>query len=184
MIFFLLEEETMRISLNNLLVKIIPEKQYQLISFNGKMDLQASIPKIVPTLSKHLNAKIVIVHDQDNHNCIELKKKLIHLSKHSCCPILVRIACRELEAWFLGDMKAIEKAFPKFKSKQYDNKKKFRNVDHIQKPSIILKKLIPELNNFDVIPKRKIAENISFHMNVNDNKSQSFNQFINGVQKI
>jgi len=184
MIFFLLEEETMRLLLNNILDKIIPDKQYKMIPFHGKMDLQASIPKIVPTLSKHLNAKIVIVHDQDNHNCLELKKKLLNLSKHSCCPILVRIACKELESWFLGDMKAIEKAFPKFKSKQYYNKKKFRNVDHIQKPSIILKKLIPELKNFDVIPKRKIAENISVYMDVNDNKSPSFNQFLSGVQKI
>jgi len=140
MIFFLLEEESMRLALKHLLVKIIPDQQYKLITYNGKMDLQTSIPKVIPTLSKNTKARIVIVHDQDNHDCLELKNKLLNLSKNAYCPILIRVACKELESWFLGDMIAIEKAFPKFKSKKYVNKKKFRNVDHIQKPSILLKK--------------------------------------------
>ena len=184
MIFFLLEEQSIVSALNHLLPNIIPEEQYQFIPHNGNMDLHSSIPKLVPTLSKNQNAIIVIIHDQDDHDCIVLKNTLLTLSKNANCPILIRIACKELESWFLGDMKAIEKAFPKFKSDKWINKKKFRNVDIIQKPSIIIKKIIPELKNYDVIPKRKIAERISTYMDVNNNRSLSFNHFVEGLKKI
>jgi len=184
MIFFLLEEESMKLTLKNLLVKIVHDEPYKLISHNGKMDLQASIPKIVPTLSKNINAKIVIVQDQDYHDCIDLKTKLLDLSQNAHCSILIRIACKELESWFLGDMKAIGKAFPKFKPDKYFNKKKFRNIDDIQKPSMILKKIIPELRKYEIIPKRKLAESISVHMDLHDNKSLSFIRFISGLKKL
>lgn len=184
MIFFLLEEQSMKIVLKNLLGKIIADQDYLLISHNGMMDLQRAIPKIVPTLSKKFNARIVIVHDQDNHDCIQLKNKLLLLTQNAYCPILIRIACKELESWFLGDMKAIEKAFPKFKSDKYINKQKFRHIDSIHKPSMIIKDLIPELNNYEIIPKRKLAESISVHMNINQNNSVSFNHFVNGIKKL
>ena len=183
MIFFLLEEQSMKSALKALLPKIIPDKQYKLIPHNGKMDLKQAIPKVVPSLSKNENAKIVIIQDKDNDVCLKLKNELLSLTRNAKCPILVRIACEELEAWFLGDMRAIERAFPRFKADNYINKKPYRKIDKIKKPSLVLKKLIPELKDYDIFPKRKIAEAISYQMNIDENRSTSFKNLVTGLCK-
>lgn len=45
------------------------------------------------------------------------------------CPKLIRIVCKELEAWYLGDFLAIHKVYNNFKYKSYDGKAKFRIPD-------------------------------------------------------
>lgn len=56
-----------------------------------------------------------VLHDQDSHDCKQLKQQLKRLcdqnNKHK---LLIRIVCRELEAWYFGDLDAVEKAFPSF----------------------------------------------------------------------
>lgn len=91
-------------------------------------------------------------------------------------PVLVRIACRELEAWYLGDMDAIEKVYPRFKASQHRNKKKFRDPDH-PNPSDELAKLIPEFG------KTTAAREIPKHMDLENNRSVSFNHLISGIRR-
>jgi len=184
MIYFLLEEPSMKRALEKLLPRIIPGRSYILISHNGKGDLQNAIKTVVPTLSRQANAKIMILHDQDNHDCFELKRELKRLSEKSNCSVLIRIVCRELESWFLGDMKAVEQAYPRFKADKFRNKKKFRDVDIIQKPSEYLRKMVPELKKYDILPKLTVAEKIAGHMNTENNRSISFRHFVRGLEKL
>ncbi|MDM8548943.1 DUF4276 family protein [Desulfobacterales bacterium HSG2] len=181
MIYFMLEERSMQRALENLLPIIIPGESYEIRSHNGKEDLQLAIRKVVPTLSRQPGVAIVILHDQNSHNCFELKNKLKKLSERAGCEVLIRIVCRELEAWFLGDMAATERAYPRFRAAKFQNKKRFRNIDGIIKPSEHLRQIVPELKGYDVLPKLDTAEKISACMNVANNRSKSFNHFVTGL---
>ena len=126
-LFILTEEKSMEKALNHIVPKIISEDViHSIYQHQGKGDLKKAINGTVPTLSKIPNSRILILIDQDCSNCIELKKELFDLMAKKCfSPFLVRIVCHKLENWLLGDLKAIEKAFPRFHPSLYQNKKNF-----------------------------------------------------------
>jgi len=185
-LYIFTEEPSLKIVLEVLLPKILPENYtFKIFSHQGKQDLEKAIEKTVPTLSKNPGAKIIITRDQDNEDCKTLKKDLLDKLKNNCSsPFLVRILCRELESWFLGDMIAIENAYHRFKSDQYINKKNYRDVDLIKYPSKVLLKIIPEYSGRDKLPKLEVSKKISRHLLIDRNTSTSFKFFIEGVQKI
>ena len=97
-LIFLLEEPSMKYFLNELLPRILPENvAFQLIPHHGKRDLEKSIPKKLRGWNEPGDIRFVILHDQDNKDCIELKQSLLELCKDTDKPVLVRIACQELE---------------------------------------------------------------------------------------
>ena len=181
---FLLEEPSMVNYLEQILPKILPEgfvlnENCFLRPHNGKSDLLKSIPQKVKAFSKltHEAYRIVIVHDQDSNDCKHLKQKLATLCiQNGDCPTLIRIACRELEAWYLGDMDAIQKVYPSFKADQHRNKAKFRDPDTCN-PSEELKKLIP---NFQ---KGYASKEISKYISIENNRSASFGHFVSGLKR-
>ncbi|TAE49129.1 MAG: DUF4276 family protein [Cytophagales bacterium] len=98
------------------------------------------------------------------------------------CKVLIRIVCRELESWYLGDMQAIQQAYPSFKLDKYTNKKKFREPDIMNNAAEEIEKILPEFKKINS------AKLISQYLDVvnglkNKNKSESYKQFIKGVQK-
>ncbi len=107
---FLLEEQSMKEVLKIILPQIIQEPYtFQCIPHNGKSDLQKSIPKKTKAW-KEPDIQFVVIHDKDSADCIKLKKDLrdlIYEPRRSAT--LIRIACTELESWFLGDLEAVEK---------------------------------------------------------------------------
>jgi hypothetical protein len=120
----------------------------------------------------------VILHDQDSNDCKILKSEILEICKNNCRvdnKFLIRIVCRELESWYLGDMQAIECAFPRFKAAKYQNGAKFRNPDGLNATDEIIK-LVP---NFQ---KTKGAKLISQHIDIQNNRSESFNQFVSGLR--
>lgn len=182
---FLLEEPSMANVLTVILPKILPEGyrldvNYFLRPHSGKADLKKSIPKKMRAFSYPnypYPVIMIILHDQHSHDCIELKRELSTLCKsNSNRPYMVRIVCRGLESWYLGDMKAIEAAYPTFKSKKYKEKKKFRNPDNCI-ASEELSKILP------VFQKIHASKNISVHLDTNRNTSPSFNHFVSGLHK-
>ena len=142
---FMLEEESAKHLLKVLLPGILPECiKYQLIPHQGKGDLQKSIP-IKLKAWRAPNTFFVILHDLDNHSdCKALKQDLQNLCVSSHHTPLIRIVCQELEAWYCGDLDAVEKAFPRFKAGQYKRKAKFRDPDAIVKPSKHLEKIVKQ----------------------------------------
>ncbi len=173
---FMLEEESAKHFLDTLLPKILPSNvAFLCVPHQGKGDLQKSIPvKLGAWLAP--NTFFVILHDQDNHDCVELKNQLRQLCSSSRHNPLIRIVCRELEAWYFGDLNAVQQAFPGFTAAKYKNRSKFRYPDDIDKPSNELEKIVKEFS------KSRAAREVPEHMDINNNTSVSFNHMINGIR--
>lgn len=178
----LVEEPSMKEFLTILLPNVLNNQwnlneNYFIRSFEGKNDLQKNIPSKVKFLSNwnHEAVGVVIMQDQDSSDCKVLKQKLIDIcNQNGNCPKLVRIICRELESWYLGDFIAVNKAYPSFKYQNYINKSKFRIPDNCNAFDE-LKKILPEFQK--VGGAKKIAPFIA----ISENKSESFKQTITGL---
>jgi hypothetical protein len=182
---FLLEEPSMKNFLLEILPKVLPigyriNVNCFLRPHQGKSDLQKSIPRKIKLFSSfHKPAKIIILHDQDASDCRKLKAMLLKLcgdNQNGVCPVLVRIPCRELENWYLGDMDAIEKVYPIFNANSYKNRARFRNVDDVF-GGHELSKII---NTFQ---KGHASKVIPKYMDLNSNTSKSFNHLLSGITK-
>lgn len=179
----LVEEPSMEECLKIILPKLLPDG-FELGSnvfirpHQGKQHLQKSVPKKARAFSHYTEEVVLIVlQDQDSNDCIKLKHKLVELCKQGNCKHLVRIVCRELEAWYVGDMQAVEKVYPRFKASKYYKNRKFRNPDNCNAADE-LSKLIPQFQ------KGHASRNIPIHMDLDNNRSESFNQFKSGLARI
>lgn len=173
---FLLEEESMKALLDVLLPQILPQGiNFLCIPHEGKQDLEKSIPRKLRAW-KTPNTAFVIVRDKDSADCIEIKKHLVNLcTQAGRSESLVRIACHELESWFLGDLAAIEKAFNIKKLAEQQRNRKYKEPDKLSNASEELEKLVKGY--------RKVsgAKKIAAYMTIDQNYSHSFNCFISGV---
>jgi hypothetical protein len=172
--------------LDVLLPRILPENvSFRIYPHQGKGDLIQALQKTVPSISRIPGAGILIICDQDEEDCVSLKRKLLEKISGRCgCAYFVRIVCRELESWFLGDLEAVEKAYPRFKAQQHANKKELREVDSIQKPSKYLLQIIPEFSGNGTLPKLEVSRKVAEHMNIDSNKSPSFGHTVEAVRKL
>lgn len=180
------EELSLKNVLDVILPKILPvDVYYRIYPHQGKEDLERALTSTLPSISKIPGSKILITRDQDNNDCVELKKHIFDIVNGNCsCDFSIRIVCKELEAWFLGDMKAIEKAYPRFKAESHINKSEFRNVDKVHYPNRQLLKIIPEYTGRNSLPKLEAAENISQYLDISKNNSESFNHTIKAIQRL
>lgn len=179
----LVEESSMENFLRVLLPNILPAG-YQLDvncfirAHEGKWHLQKEIPKKVKAY-RHIKrpCKVIVIQDQNSSDCKKLKSLLIKLiTENADIPFLVRIVCRELEAFYLGDMRAVDKVYPKFKTDKFSRKAKFRNPDNCFAFNEI-KKLIPGFQ------KVYASKEISKYISIEHNKSRSFKHLVTGIQR-
>jgi hypothetical protein len=170
-IVFLLEELSAKYFLDEFLPTLLPRlpkgTTFTTIPHSGKSDLQRSLPRKLRAW-RNPDARFVILHDKDMNDCLILKNKLrkICLKARPDLNPLVRIACHELESWYLGDPEAIQKAFPSFDTSKVIGKAKFRDVD--------------SLSNQKVGGSRRIGS----RMKVTRNTSKSFQVFVSGIEKL
>jgi hypothetical protein len=176
---FLLEEESMKALLDILLPQILPQGvNFLCIPHEGKQDLEKSIPRKLRAWQTPDTA-FVIVRDKDSADCIEIKRRLVNLcTQAGRSDSLVRIACHELESWFLGDLAAVEKAFNIKKLAEQQRNRKYKEPDKLSNASEELGKLVKGY--------RKVsgAKNIAAYMTIDQNHSHSFNCFISGVSNL
>jgi len=178
-IVFLLEELSAKEMLKGLLPRLAPEINYRCIVFEGKQDLEKNVIKKIRAY-RVPDSQFVVLRDQDAGDCHIIKQKLLELCKQSNKPdSLVRIACRELESWYLADLKAVEQGLNISGLIKQQNNKKYRAPDYLQSPSIELKKLTK--NQYQKVSgSRKIGT----HLNLTNQRSKSFRVFIEGIRKI
>ena len=173
---FLLEEASMKEVLDTILPQILPDSvTFRTIPHSGKSDLEASIPHKLKAW-RQPDTKFVIVRDQDSGDCIQVKKDLQELAAPYGRPVLIRIACKELEAWYFGDLKAVSQAYG-VHLEALAKKRKYRVPDFIGNPKEELRKLIPKHQQLSG------ARKIAVHMDIEKNTSSSFQQFVSGVKK-
>jgi hypothetical protein len=181
------EEASIKSVFDIILPKILPENiSFSIYKHQGKRDLEKAIAKAVPSISKMPDSKILIVMDQDNADCKAVKKHIIDdlINGHCHCSYFVRIVCRELESWFLGDLGAVGKAYTRFKATEHSHKTELKDVDYITTPHKYLCKIIPEYSRRETLPKIETASKIAPFMNLENNKSKSFNHTIDAIKKL
>jgi len=176
---FFLEEPSAREMLKGLLPKLLPANVTpQYVVFEGKQDLEKRLTMRLKAW-QHPNAKFIVMRDQDNGNCVTIKQNLVQQCTASGKPeTLVRIACHELETFYLGDLNAVELAIGPSKIGNLQNKAKYRDPDRLANPSEELKKLAPDYQK--VSGSRAIGP----LLDINNNQSNSFNALVNGVRRL
>ncbi|MBU0552647.1 DUF4276 family protein [Myxococcota bacterium] len=177
---FFLEEPSAQDALEGLLPRILPDdiKVHYLI-FEGKQDLEKRMESRMRAW-RAPHSLFVILRDQDRSDCKNIKKNLLEKCKNAGQPTtLVRIACRELEAWFVGDWRAVGEAFDLTqKLSSLAKKARYRDPDKLDDPVAELRRYLPYYQ------KRDGARRIGRHLDINRNKSKSFQIFIDGIKKL
>ncbi len=187
---FLVEEPSMEMALKFIVPKIIGSQHtFSIHNFQGKKRLLKQLSKRMQAYANFLpsDSRIVVVVDRDNDDCKKLKQKLCTAShvviEKKGNVVLHRIAIEELEAWFLGDIQAIRREYPKVPA-NLDNKKKFRDPDAIKGGTWeTLDKLLKDYG-YQGLFKTQFAQRIAPNMNVENNRSKSFQVFRDGMRKI
>ena len=179
-LILLVEEPSMKKLIDVLLPRVLaPKINFLCIPHEGKQDLEKSIPRKLKAFDQ--NTKFIIIRDQDSGDCIEVKEKLISLCKQAGrTDAIIRIVCHELESWFLGDLTAVEIALGLKQNKlsKLQTKQKYRNPDQLNSAKQELKKIVPTYQ-----PNSK-AGKIGKNLDINKNKSHSFNIFIETIKNL
>jgi hypothetical protein len=173
---FLLEEPSMKALLETLLPRLFPGLSFVLVPHEGKSDLEKSIPRKLRAWHEP-GVRFVVVRDNDGGDCASLKDRLRTLCEQGGRPdTLIRIACQELEAWYLGDFTALAVAYDDPKLAELAGKSKFRDPDALAKPSFEVERLVPEFQKLEG------ARRLGPLLTEGSNRSPSFGCFVAGVR--
>ncbi|MEB4591695.1 DUF4276 family protein [Candidatus Thiothrix sp. Deng01] len=176
---FFLEEPSSREMLKGLLPRLLPETiGTQYVVFEGKQDLEKRLPKRLAAWQIP-DCRFVVLRDQDSGNCVSIKQGLLQKCQDAGkTDALVRIACRELESWYLGDLQAVEQALKVNGLSSQQDKSKYRDPDSLGNPAEELAKLVPTYQK--VSGSRVLGP----HLDIENNRSTSFRFFVSGVRKL
>jgi hypothetical protein len=179
MVFFL-EGPSEKELLLGVLPKMIPaDMDVRYLVFRGKQDLEKNLVRRLRGWQLP-NSMFVILRDQDAGDCRHVKAGLVEKCTESGkTGWLVRVACREMESFFLGDLAAVEQGLGVDKLREKQKTRKFRNPDNLANPSAELMKLTG--NRYD---KLSGSRAISPHLNIECNKSHSFKILVDGICKL
>ena len=168
----------MKEALQGILPRVLPEDiQVVLVPHEGKSDLEKSIPRKLRGW-RTPDTCFVIVRDQDSGDCRAVKQRLVELCAEGQRPdSLVRVVCRELESWFLGDLAAVQQATGASVA-HLQRRQKFRDPDLLGSPSGELARLVPGYS------KVRGAREIGALLDLAGNRSTSLRVFVEGVLRL
>jgi hypothetical protein len=169
----------MREMLEGFLPRVVPPAvPVHLVPHEGKADLERSIPRKLRGW-RTPGARFIVLRDKDSADCRRVKRKLSLLCTTAGCPdALVRIVCHDLEAWFLGDLTAVEAAFDRSDLVGLERRKAYRDPDKLANAAQELKRLVPRYQ------KLSGARSIGPHLDPARNRSRSFRVFVDGLQRV
>lgn len=179
-LIFFLEEPSAKEMLKGLLERLVnPPIRCTYIVFEGKSDLEKNIVrKLRGWHNPH--ARFIVLRDQDSGDCKIIKMNLKQKCDNSGKPdTLIRIACRELENWFLGDLAAVGKALNVPSLSRHQNNSKYRYPDRLANAAEELNKLT---NN--KYQKMDGSRRIGLFLDLGKNKSHSYLVFIDGLKRV
>ena len=182
--------------LKGLLPRILPENcAFDFLVFQGKRDLLQNLKNRLRGYSHWLpdDWRIVVVLDQDNDDCSELKDKLEQAtagaglltrsrSQDGAWQVLNRIAIEELEAWYFGDWNAVCHAYPRVPP-SVPERRGYRDPDSIQGGTCEAFERILKKHRYFRTGLRKIeaAEAIAPYIDPERNRSRSFKEFLDAL---
>lgn len=179
---FLLEEPSATAMLESLLPRMLDEGiTFRCIPFEGKQDLEKQLMRKIRAYQNE-QARFIVLRDQDSSpDCTVVKTNLLDLCQQSgkADRCIVRIACRELEAFYLADLQAVEQALDITGLTQHQLKRKFRTPDHLGSPSQELKKLTR--NRYEKVAGSRL---IGRYLSLDNPRSPSFRNFVAAIRRM
>ncbi len=179
---FLLEEKSAQAFLETLLPRLLSDEvSHRLIPFHGKQDLQKQLVRKI-RLYQNPHARFIVIQDQDSYqDCRVLKGQLLNLCNETGrrAECLVRIACKELETYYLADLSAVERALDLKGLAGKQKSEKFRMPDRLGNPSKELKLLTRDRYE-KVGGSRKLGQ----HLSIDNDRSPSFRNLIAGIRRM
>ena len=138
------------------------------IVFQGKQDLEKQMVRRL----RHWrmpDSRFLVLRDQDSGDCKAVKRTLAAKCAQAGKPdALVRVACRELESFFVGDWQAVASAFDRPALGKLAARASYRQPDQLGSPSQELARHIAGYQ------KRDGARRIAPYMEAQRNTSRSF----------
>lgn len=168
----------MKVLLDGLLPRLYPDLSFLCVPHEGKQDLEKSVPRKLRAW-REPGVRFVVLRDNDGDDCHAVKRRLVDLCAESGRPdALVRIACQELEAWYLGDPKGLAEAFGSPRLAGIGSRARFRDPDTVVHPSAEVQKLVPEFQK--VSGARAMGPALSRERSC----SRSFQVLLEGVDRL
>ena len=122
----------------------------------------------------------VVLRDQDAEDCVNVKERLASICTKAGRPdALVRIACHEVESWYLGDLLAVEEALHLRGLARQQGGRKYREPDRFPNPARELAALTK-----DRYQKVGGSRAIGPHLRIEENRSTSLKAFVAGVRRL
>lgn len=179
---FLLEEPSAKAMLESVLPRMLQEEtRFRCIPFEGKQDLERQLTRKIRAYQND-QARFIVLRDQDSHpDCTAVKSKLLDLclasGKADRC--VVRIACRELETFYLADLLAVEQSLGLAGLAKHQQSRKFKTPDHLGSPSRELKALTG--NRYEKVAGSRA---IGRHLQLDNERSPSFRNLIAAIRRM
>jgi len=198
------EEASMRCALAILLPKIVKHKTLpEIIEHSSKTKLLADLPQRFKGYANRIRQgeaiRALVLVDRDHDRCTKLKQKLESIAHKAGLAtksqpdakgqfkVVNRIVIEELEAWFFGDVPALCSAYPGVLP-SLAAKAGLRDPDAITGGT--WEKLLKTLNNAGYyqtakkLQKLEVARKIAEKMDVSQNRSHSYQQFLRGLEAL
>ena len=175
----LLEGPSERELLKNLLPRFLSDEiEVHYIVFEGKQDLEKQLERRIKFWQRP-QSHFLVMRDQDSDDCrlikTSLQAKVNRTGKQSTS--IVRIACHELESFYLGDLAAVEMGLSVSGLANKQEKSKYRTPDNLGNPVEELSKLTK--NRYQKISGSRA---IGPHLKIDGtNRSHSFNVLLAGI---
>jgi len=178
MVFFL-EERSAEALLDGLLPRLLPPGIcYRCVVFEGKQDLERQMVRRMRGY-RTPGARFLILRDQDAEDCSTVKATLKAKCEEAGHPnAVVRIACRELESWYLADLTAVEQAFEASGIQRRQGRRVYRAPDDTVEPSHLLARIVPRYQKISG------SRAIGAYLDLNNGRSRSFAHFVSAVQRM
>ena len=175
----LLEEPSAQDALQAWLPHWLPgHVQVHYIVFQGKQDLEMQMVRRMQFWLRP-DSRFLVMRDQDSGDCHVIKAGLRKKCEEAGHPnAIVRIACKALETFFIGDWKAVADAYDKPILAANQRKAKYRKPDLLSNPSDELDKAVRGYQ------KREGARRITPNLDLQKNQSGSFNVLIESLRQV
>lgn len=196
----LVEEQSTEEALRHLLPGLLKNRALaKVINLGSKYKLLRALPKRLAAYRQRIeqgeDLRVVVLVDRDDDDCKALKHQLEDASRHAglatkATPaadgrfvVVNRIVVEVLESWFIGDPAALRHAFTSLP--RIDDKKGiFRNPDNGDSWEALHRFLKKHGIYKSSYPKIDAARRIAPRLDLQANRSRSFQVFVQGVEAL
>ncbi|MDX8409611.1 MAG: DUF4276 family protein [Mariprofundales bacterium] len=177
----LLEEPSAKEMLKGVLPRMLPDDvKITYIIFEGKQDLEKQLERKLKGWQQ-ANTTFLVMRDQDSGDCVAIKQALLAKVQRSGKSLVtcVRIACHELESFYLGDLPAVELGLALTGLSRKQKNHKYRQPDTLANAADELARITNQRYQ-KVAGSREIGRYLRID---GSNRSHSFNALLHGVSQ-